>query len=142
MGNSEFRIVAIMSFHLRIINLLIFFVEAVLCLVDAIRLFILRVIFFIFIKRKLGGLKQYRESTNKVSMKGYFQFIFDKIKLSIENFVEIYIQFNDIYIHWHNYMKTYELYYLIFDSTRQSRASSLNNNFLKLFNFQGRSIFH
>lgn len=43
----------------------------------------LRVGSFIFVERKFLGLGQYRKGTNKVSFKGYIQFLYDMFKFSI-----------------------------------------------------------
>nr|YP_010531085.1 NADH dehydrogenase subunit 1 [Parasaissetia nigra]UXW93672.1 NADH dehydrogenase subunit 1 [Parasaissetia nigra] len=52
--------------------------------------FMLSVGFFMYIERKLLGLSHYREGPNKVFIKGYFQFIFDMIKLLSKSFFELY----------------------------------------------------
>lgn len=46
--------------------------------------------FFIFIERKFLGLSHFREGPNKVLFKGYFQFIYDIIKLFLKNFIELF----------------------------------------------------
>lgn len=51
--------------------------------------FILSVGFFMFIERKVLGLGHLREGPNKVFIKGYFQFLFDIIKLFLKNLVEL-----------------------------------------------------